>query len=371
MVLRFVSVFSSGYIHPDEFFQSHEVLAQDVFGTEAVRPWEFQIGARSIVLPAVLTGFPYQVLHFFCSNGLLELNGAYLLYLPRFLVLMLSLGCDLILQKICSKWQLDARAPLLVHSSSWVTLLFSSRLFSNSLEGILLCACFGIAILYDQKSPRYHPLPICPFVSISEQSLLFGTCCAVGFFNRFTFIFFVAPLCAWLLWKQPICIDTIGMQCSGVKSTGEKISGEKGSGKQCESECRTTSLPASIETQRQRMRKQWERLARKHWNCLVLIMEVLPVAAIVATICCTFDSWYFLRHRRRHACIFAGQCAQSRASSGGASGGAIGGASDGAIDDCSSCSAGNAVPWLVISPLVNLQYNLREDNLQSHGLHPR
>ncbi|KAF8561114.1 hypothetical protein P879_06189 [Paragonimus westermani] len=30
-----------GYIHPDEFFQSLEVAAGDVYGLDVYRPWEF------------------------------------------------------------------------------------------------------------------------------------------------------------------------------------------------------------------------------------------------------------------------------------------------------------------------------------------
>ncbi|KAF7255262.1 hypothetical protein EG68_09168 [Paragonimus skrjabini miyazakii] len=33
-----------GYIHPDEFFQSLEVAAGDVYGLDVYRPWEFLSG---------------------------------------------------------------------------------------------------------------------------------------------------------------------------------------------------------------------------------------------------------------------------------------------------------------------------------------
>ncbi|VEL32177.1 unnamed protein product [Protopolystoma xenopodis] len=31
-----------GYLHPDEFFQSVEVAAEDIFGVETFRAWEFR-----------------------------------------------------------------------------------------------------------------------------------------------------------------------------------------------------------------------------------------------------------------------------------------------------------------------------------------
>ncbi len=46
-VYRIVMVFmpQSGYIHPDEFFQSVEVVTGDVLGTDTVRTWEFNVTA--------------------------------------------------------------------------------------------------------------------------------------------------------------------------------------------------------------------------------------------------------------------------------------------------------------------------------------
>ena len=39
--LRLVTALSPGYIHPDEVFQSMEVMAATVFRYEASIPWEF------------------------------------------------------------------------------------------------------------------------------------------------------------------------------------------------------------------------------------------------------------------------------------------------------------------------------------------
>jgi hypothetical protein len=41
VLLRFAFVFSTGYIHPDEFFQSPEIAAGDVCGVSNFVPWEF------------------------------------------------------------------------------------------------------------------------------------------------------------------------------------------------------------------------------------------------------------------------------------------------------------------------------------------
>ncbi len=66
----------SGYIHADEFFQSQEIMARDLFGFSVYTPWEFQgdgrgvmaaldsegrvpTAYRSVVPPAVSSGLPY------------------------------------------------------------------------------------------------------------------------------------------------------------------------------------------------------------------------------------------------------------------------------------------------------------------------
>ena len=54
----------SGYIHPDEFFQSVEVVTGDVLSTDTIRTWEFNVTSpiRSMALPHLLFGTPLQLL---------------------------------------------------------------------------------------------------------------------------------------------------------------------------------------------------------------------------------------------------------------------------------------------------------------------
>ena len=53
-----------GYIHPDEFFQTVEVVTGDVLSTDTIRTWEFNVTApiRSMALPHLLFGTPLQML---------------------------------------------------------------------------------------------------------------------------------------------------------------------------------------------------------------------------------------------------------------------------------------------------------------------
>ena len=43
---RLIGALGPGYIHPDEIFQSQEVLAALIFRYDAVVPWEFEDCAR-------------------------------------------------------------------------------------------------------------------------------------------------------------------------------------------------------------------------------------------------------------------------------------------------------------------------------------
>lgn len=58
-VVRVLAVFTPGYLHPDEFFQSQEVVASWVLGdASALVPWEFDCSLqgtlfRSVVPPYV------------------------------------------------------------------------------------------------------------------------------------------------------------------------------------------------------------------------------------------------------------------------------------------------------------------------------
>eukprot|EP00122_Pirum_gemmata_P003697 Pgem_evm1s3347 len=66
-VIRIFLVFlpQTGYIHPDEFFQSSELMAGKLFQIEHYTPWEYknndeQKVYRSITHPYLSSGFPYQ-----------------------------------------------------------------------------------------------------------------------------------------------------------------------------------------------------------------------------------------------------------------------------------------------------------------------
>ncbi|KAF9935853.1 hypothetical protein BGZ67_002915 [Mortierella alpina] len=64
LAFRIFNALSPGYIHPDEFFQSAEITAGNIFGLDVNIPWEYKprLPCRSILIPAITTGIPYLLL---------------------------------------------------------------------------------------------------------------------------------------------------------------------------------------------------------------------------------------------------------------------------------------------------------------------
>lgn len=96
LVVRFIMVFSPGYIHPDEFFQSSEVTSNDIFGfRNTYVPWEFteESPCRSIIPPTLISGIPFRLLEIISHTfGIAKYSSILLLILPRIMVFAFSLS---------------------------------------------------------------------------------------------------------------------------------------------------------------------------------------------------------------------------------------------------------------------------------------
>uniref|UniRef100_A0AAV1ULH3 Mannosyltransferase n=1 Tax=Peronospora matthiolae TaxID=2874970 RepID=A0AAV1ULH3_9STRA len=195
-------------VHPDEFFQSQEVIARhflpkpSALRRELVVPWEFELPTpnRSIVIPALIAGLPYKILELLG----IELSGWLLLVTPRLLLCCLSFAFDVILYQIVGKRSSHHKAEvrrekqekaLLLFASSWPTLVFLCRPFSNTLESLALALCFATLFLVNP-----HRRVLGDVVHV--QTFLLGSLLAVGFFTRFTFPVFFFPLGLELVRQQ-------------------------------------------------------------------------------------------------------------------------------------------------------------------------
>ncbi|XP_029174641.1 GPI mannosyltransferase 4 [Nylanderia fulva] len=219
----------TGYIHPDEFFQSIEVVSGDHFDIEVYKPWEFNatFPIRTVFIPQLVVGVPYGFLkilslytfHFFG----LSLRGPYFFVLfPRLFMCALSFLSDYFLYKICCMYGQNYRVRLVTYASSYIMLTYATRTLSNSVELVLTAALLYYAsecMAYSEKvvlqsdylSKKYNEATtgvervkyyklraMLPSHSLNHCFML-ATITVIGIFNRPTFVAFAfAPIFFWL-----------------------------------------------------------------------------------------------------------------------------------------------------------------------------
>ena len=184
----------TGYIHPDEFFQGPEITAGDVFELKTVRAWEFNdtFPVRSVVFPYLLTAAPFWITKTIMGNSFV-VTARYLVVLPRLSFAVFSLIIDLSTHFICRKLHVDPVSRLCVVGTSFVTLVFYSRPFSNSVESVLFASLLAIIIcsIFGES--------LAPTGWSRLRAFVTGLVLAAGVWNRPTFLVFsIVPLLGWL-----------------------------------------------------------------------------------------------------------------------------------------------------------------------------
>ncbi|EDO42512.1 predicted protein, partial [Nematostella vectensis] len=178
----------TGYIHPDEFFQSPEIISGDVLGVYSLRTWEFNSSfpLRSVVFPYLTAGFPFWILRHF-TNGRGEFDSRTLLILPRLSFCLFSLAVDFCGYRIAEVLHIDPLPVLTLIGTSYTSLVFLTRPFSNSTESALfaLLLWFVIAVIASTWTTSGQN-------EGSKMARLFfiGVIIASGFWNRPTFVGF-------------------------------------------------------------------------------------------------------------------------------------------------------------------------------------
>jgi phosphatidylinositol glycan class Z len=231
-LLRFAICFSSGYIHPDEFFQGGQELFFGIFLSEEKdygdkdhhRPWrtpcswewEPEHALRSIFAPWVMTKLPLMV--YATLMGRQDSNhvtGMEVLVVPRLWLCLLSFATlDLpvfLLYKQNETHQQSANkhstssfggppAELLILGSSWTTLLFCTRPFSNALENML----FSILLCKVMNHKRQRSENGKGTRIRLQSAFIVGCILSLGLFTRFTFAFFAAPIVLAFLYNETL-----------------------------------------------------------------------------------------------------------------------------------------------------------------------
>lgn len=187
----------TSYIYPDEFFQATEITAGDVFGVKHTRTWEWSEGfpVRTPVFPYAFTGLPFYILKTaFPADAI---TSRILVVAPRLFMATASLIFDLTVCKICQHLCVDPMPSLVILATSFVSLVFYTRTFSNTVESILFALLLLLVISSMSngnvmRSRRDH-----------IRYFFMGSLVSVGIWIRPTFLAFACVPLLW--WLMDIC----------------------------------------------------------------------------------------------------------------------------------------------------------------------
>ncbi|XP_069474720.1 GPI mannosyltransferase 4 isoform X2 [Ambystoma mexicanum] len=188
----------SSYIHPDEFFQSPEVMAGDILDLQAYRPWEFlaSFPCRTVFFPLITSGATFWIMSSLTHLGLLRtpITSYSLLVLPRLCFTIFSFLLDYSVYRLAPFWTADRWRAMVLLAGSYVTLVFYTRTFNNVIEGIL----FAILLMLVSSNAANNSKSRTPLTNKANHSSLIGAILVAGCFNRPTFFAFAfAPVLYW------------------------------------------------------------------------------------------------------------------------------------------------------------------------------
>lgn len=191
---------------------------------EVVRTWEFKptFPIRSIALPLFLIKLPYNILRFLNIYsqyffGLNLLTSYVVLIVPRLTMCALSFVNDFSLYKICKAYGLAWDFRLLILASSYVSLVYGSRTFSNTTETVLFslllyivadCMLLSHSVVYqnelldDEYEQNKEATSRARIVRAKSaipshtfsKCFIISTICVAGVFNRPTFLVYAVPV---------------------------------------------------------------------------------------------------------------------------------------------------------------------------------
>ncbi|KAF9180852.1 alpha 1,2 mannosyltransferase [Haplosporangium sp. Z 767] len=224
LALRVFFAISPSYIHPDEFFQSAEITAGDIFDIDVNIPWEYkpELPSRSILVPAITTGIPFLFLKTWLGNDPGHYVTTRSLFLAQRLAFVLnSLIIDWAVVRMARQIRRSPSIALLLVSSSYVTLTYHTHPFSNTSETTILalCATLLARIIHDHESsssvlgtskapsastPPVSETPVRTRITSSlstdykptrtHLSFGLGVLFSIGIFTRITFVLYGFPL---------------------------------------------------------------------------------------------------------------------------------------------------------------------------------
>ncbi|RKP14094.1 GPI mannosyltransferase [Piptocephalis cylindrospora] len=344
----------SGYMHPDEYFQGPEVLAEDVLGLKAFRAWEFnpEFPCRPILIPSLLYGVPLYLLRAVYALGsslplvstVLPAGGIpspwAIFFTERMSSLLLSFTLDLSLASLLrepdSRW-----IGLILLSTSFPALTFLVRPFSNAQEASILAGALALlcqlqrSLSHSRKITSSSGIILSPASVPLKTSLAFGALLGLGMFCRITFTAFAFPLGLGWLWimtshYRRSSIDLLSL----LHLTSATIGG-----------IFSVSLLAVLADSLYYGSLVVEVVqggGKEGWGTTVQPVNLSMVVSLLPSLFTSFLSWIFPSSLLESLPFIS--------------------SSPGHVQ-----VRGHAV----LTPLNNLLYNMNVDNLSHHGLHPR
>lgn len=200
----------TGYLHPDEFFQSTDIVAANYFHSKTQPAWEFTTDKpiRCMLIPSSLNYIAFKIVSIIQNQ---QPSAYSLLVAPRVAYTLLSYVVDYCLYKLCQYhsarglWYLPVS---IIFQTSFVCISCMTRTLSNVPEVVI----FGLLLVIVAQTikPRFRiyfvgpsgrSTPVNQQVKSSTQiksSILIGFLITVGTFNRPTFpCFAIVPALYW------------------------------------------------------------------------------------------------------------------------------------------------------------------------------
>lgn len=178
---------SNSYLHPDEHFQSLQVLSNKILNYNANLPWEFESDApaRSIGILYIV----YGPLLYFVKYACPQIDPISIWYLARLQNILLGwIITDMCLYRILPTKQERMKALYFV-LTSYATLVYQSHCFSNCIETwlvlITICIIEDFRYIQELLDVRISSMP-------KRKAVFFiGVLMSLGIFNRITFPAFI------------------------------------------------------------------------------------------------------------------------------------------------------------------------------------
>lgn len=203
LLARLLFAISPSYLHPDEFFQGPEIIAGELYGLPVVRTWEWTVKTpiRSVFPLWLVYGPPMALLKVFeTRDGTVAMSPTAIYYACRLLMFILSFVLeDWAIHELIDSPKRRKEIMVLV-ASSYVTWVFQSHTFSNSVETLLVLWSLVLMrrIAYantrtESEKPAFdsHSMTRRSYIT---ANLVLGLLLVLGVFNRITFpAFLVIP----------------------------------------------------------------------------------------------------------------------------------------------------------------------------------